>query len=647
MNKKMTKLYELLEKYNYHYHTLNESLIDDLSYDKMMLELIELEKKNPKLKKENSVTEQVGNEVIENFEKYEHKTPMLSLSNAFSYEDLYEFDQKISNKIQKYKYVVELKIDGVAISIHYDNKMNLAVTRGNGLTGENVTHNIKTIKSLPENIKDLIEVRGEVYISKSNFEKINEKENATYANPRNLASGTIRQLNNKIARQRNLDVFVYGLVNYENFGHKSYYESMIYLQEKGFKINEQIKEVSSMKEVIKIIETITQNRDKYDYEIDGVVVKISEYENQKILGYTSKFPKWAIAYKFTSQVAITKLKNITYTVGRTGKITPNAILESVNLMGSNISKATLHNKKYIEEHDFRIGDFVKIIKAGDIIPRVAEVVIDMRSNEYERVKFIKICPECNSHLELIENDYFCNNKECRGRNVEKLIHFASINNMNIVGLGEKIIEKLYNNDIISDYIDIYTLNYEKLEQIEGFKEKSILKILESIEESKKCELANFIAGLGIKNLGLQSAKELSIHIKTIDEFIKLDETKLIDINGFGSVVIENTINFLKEENNIKKIFFLKNNGMNFKNTYYQNTNETKMTFVITGTFEKLSRIDIKNKVESLGHKISSSVSTKTDYLIAGKKAGSKMEKAINLNIKIIDEKNLEDFWKVL
>lgn len=646
---RMKYLYDMVEKYNYHYHTLDETLISDYEYDKLLIELRDLEEKYPKEKKKNSVTEQVGSITIDRFEKVEHSVPMLSLDNAFSFEELLSFDERIVRELngQEYTYVVELKIDGLAISLSYNNELILAATRGNGTVGENVTHNIQTIKTLPKKVDGELFVRGEVYISKKNFTEIRSRENIEYANPRNLASGTVRQLNNEIARRRNLDIFVYGLVNHRDYAHQTYYESMEYLKKLGFTINESLKVFSGIEQVYEYILEITEKRQSFGYEIDGVVIKVNEYDLQEQLGNTSRYPKWAIAYKFASERAQTKLLDIFYTVGRTGRITPNAVLEPVLLMGSTISRATLHNEDYIIEKDIRVGDEVEIIKAGDIIPRVETVIVNKEHFDLPKTEFIGACPECHTTLIKEEKDYICPNPKCPGKNVEKIIYFASQNSLDITGLGTKIIEKLYDQQIIQDYTDIYDLNYEKLYTLDGFKDKSITNILNSIEESKDAELSNFIAALGIKSLGLETAKALCKNIDTIEDFLNIDEETLVAVDGIGSVTAGHILDFIQEENNKEKIHFLLSKGFVLTNSQRNNDNThfAGRTFVITGSFEKYTRNELKAIIEAEGGKVSSSISKNTSYLLAGAKAGSKLDKANALGVPIIEEGSVEEFLR--
>ncbi len=649
IKKVMDELYSELEKYNYHYHVLDESLISDYEYDKKIKKLEALEIEYPKLKKDNSITQQVGNVIIDKFQKVEHKTSMLSLDNAFTYEDLVNFDNRVKKEVDNYSYVCELKIDGIAISIDYkNNKYFQAVTRGNGKVGENVTHNVSTIKSLPRKVSQDVEVRGEIYIDKKSFLDICKREDTVYANPRNLASGTVRQLNNEVAKNRNLNIFVYGLANYKDLNHKSYFESMSYLKSEGFSTNQMISKFDDIDDVYNYINEMTSKRESLDYEIDGIVIKVNEYDNQEKLGMTAKYPKWAIAWKFKSDFATTKLLDIMYTVGRTGKVTPNAILEPVFLMGSSISRATLHNEDYILEKNIKVGDTVKIIKAGDIIPRVEEVVSSTNSED-NVFSYTKTCPECHSDLEKIDKDYMCLNKECPGKDIEKILYFISKNGFDIDGIGDNIIKKLYDENIVNDYVDIFDLNYEKLYKLEGFKEKSVSNILNSIEASKDIELSNFLTALGIKNLGIETAKAICKNYETLDEVLNLSLEDLLSIDGIGKKIADEFKEFFLEENNVEKIDYLLSKGIIIKNTAFTNLEDVDSliyldkTFVITGSFQAFKRSELKSKIEKLGGKVSSSISKKTDFLICGTDAGSKLDKAKEFGVKIIYENELNDF----
>ncbi len=645
MKNRIIELTDKLQKANYNYFVKECPKISDNEYDLLLRELKQLEEKYPQYALENSPTKKVGGMIIESFEKVEHKSPMLSLDNIFSSEEFYEFDQKVKASLNNkdYSYVCEVKIDGLAMSLTYNETLKIAATRGDGKIGENVTHNIQTIRSLPPKVNyEQFEVRGEVFISKENFEKINNNSEKKYANPRNLASGSVRQLDSNIAMQRNLDMYVYGLVEPEKYGHTQYSQSMSFLNKLGFKTNTELKVCQNATEVVKYIENLSLKRNDLNYEIDGIVIKVNEYEHQKSLGYTSKYPKWAIAYKFASMIAETTLEDIFLTVGRTGKITPNAKLTPVSLMGSTISRATLHNFEYIVAKDIRIGDTVQIIKAGDIIPRVENVVSNKRNEN--SIKYIpaKYCPKCASELEIINQDQYCQNYYCPAKQLEKITYFASKDAMDIDGLGSGVIERLYDREIIKQFTDLYTFNPNEVANIDNMGEKSVNKLQASIKKSLNTDLYRFITALGIKGVGSEVAKLICNKYPTLDEIININYDDLITIDGIGPIIADNIIEYMKNENNIDDINLMVSYGLTFKKQKAKTENiYSGKSFVITGSFSSYSRSEIKAIFENFGASVKGSVSKNTDYLIVGDSAGSKLDKARELNINIIDEEMLE------
>ncbi len=645
MKKQIDELTAKLKQANYDYFVLENPILSDNEYDLLLRELKELEKLHPQLAAIDSPTKTVGSVVIDSFEKVEHKTPMLSLDNIFSGEEFYQFDEKVKQSLgsSEYSYVCEVKIDGLAMSLTYDNKLSVAATRGDGKIGENVTHNIQTIRSLPQTIDyDDFEVRGEVFISKENFNKINEKSSKKYANPRNLASGSVRQLDSKIAKERRLDMYAYGLVDPLKYGHTTYAQSMEFLSELGFKTNTKLRVCTSPQEVISYIEELSLKRDQLKYEIDGIVIKVNEYEHQQKLGFTSKYPKWAIAYKFASQVAVTKLEDIFITVGRTGKITPNAKLTPVSLMGSTIARATLHNFEYIAQKDIRVGDMVEIIKAGDIIPRVEKALIAKRSNESERYIPLAACPICNQELIVINQDQYCDNYYCSAKEIERIIYFASKDAMNIEGLGTGLIEKLYEEQIISHFTHLYELDYKRVKQLDKLGEKSVNNMKVSIENSLQTKLYRFITGLGIKGVGSEVAKLICNTYDTIEQIIELTEEQLVIIEGIGPILANNIVTFFSHEQNIDDINFMLEKGLVFDDAEIEliKNQYSGKSIVVTGTFDVMKRDEIKALFATFGASVKGSVSKNTDYLIAGDKAGSKLTKAQELGITIIDEEQL-------
>ena len=643
MDSRMAELYELIDKYNYHYYQLNESLISDYEFDQLLIELRDLEEEFPQFKRLNSPTQKVGGYVDQRFVKETLNPPMISLDNVFNEEELRNFDQRIKDSVKgDYSYVCELKIDGLAISLEYTPQLTKAVTRGDGKIGENVTHNVLTIKDLPKQVEQPMIVRGEVYISKANFLKVNEFSDKEYKNPRNLASGTIRQLDSNVAKERKLDVFCYGLVNAPDYGLDTYYEAMQYLKQLGFRTNEQLKLCHSIDEVIHYINAITDMRETLDYEIDGIVIKVNEYKLQKQLGNTSKYPRWATAYKFKSSSATTKLEDILLTVGRSGKITPNAILTPTYLMGSVISRATLHNLNYIQEKDIRIGDHVEIIKAGDVIPRVEQVVMSERNDQQPYI-MPKTCPVCHTELIKVEADHYCPNVNCAARHEEGLVHFISRNALNIDGLGEKTIIKLIELGKVKEYVDIYRLTSDDLCELEGFKDKSVNNALNSINKSLSVNPSNFIFGIGIKHVGLETAKEIMKVVKTLTDFVNVDYETLINIPQVGDIIANSILDYLSEEVNKNNILMMVNEFGLKKDEPIVETIDSVFsgkTIVLTGTLSHYKRSDLKKQLEAMGAKVSSSVSKNTDLVICGQNPGSKFDQAKALEIKVIEEDEL-------
>ncbi len=654
MNERINELYKIIEKSNEAYYMNQSPFISDSEFDSLLRELKELEAEYPELKRNDSPTEYVGGRVDKRFKKEQHTVPMLSLDNVFSTDEFREFDQKVQKDLghNVYSYVCELKIDGLAMSLTYAGNLAKAVTRGDGQVGENVTHNVKTIKSLPKTIatKKNFEVRGEVFIDKKEFARIVNVEEKDYANPRNLAAGTIRQLDSSLTKNRTLDMFAYGLVNPEQYDHETYYESMQYLKQLNFKVNEGLEVCDDVDQVVDYINKISEIRHKYNYEIDGIVIKVNEYKNQAALGFTAKYPKWAIAYKFKSEVAQTELKDIFLTVGRTGKITPNAELEPVSLMGSTIARATLHNLEYIKQKDIRIGDQVNIIKAGDIIPRVESVVVNEVNNRQSAYEMPLNCPICDSELVQIQNDHYCQNPNCGAKQIEGLIHFCSKGAMEIDGLGEKLVRKFVETGLIAKASDIYKLKAEELLKLEGFKEKSVENLLTSIENSKDVELANFIYALGIRNVGLEVAKIITKQHRTIEELFDVSIGELVEHDGIGEVIATGFYDYMHDETNRNEINDLINSGLKISSQEPVEVVESEIvgkTIVITGSFSVYKRSEIKKMCEALGAKVTGSVSKNTDILFAGEKAGSKLAKATELGIEIWDEERINIFLGAL
>jgi DNA ligase (NAD+) len=573
--KRIDELINIINRLSYEYYTLDKPSVSDQEYDRYIQELITLEEKYPELIHDDSPTKRVGSEALDSFTKVRHEIPMLSLGNAYNEEDMREFDARIrkETEIEHPKYVCELKIDGLAVSVTYQNgKLVRGATRGDGVIGEDITNNVKTVKNIPlrltRNID--IEVRGEIYMSKKAFNELNEikKQNheELFQNPRNAAAGSIRQLDSKITASRKLSNFMYHLPNAKDYGINNHYDSLILLKNLGFTVSSNSKLVTGIDEVLEFISYWTTKRPSLEYEIDGIVIKLNDINSQEKLGFTAKYPKWAIAYKFPAEEVITKLHDIIFTVGRTGQITPNAVLEPVRVAGSTIRRATLHNEAFVKDRNIKIGDMVYIRKAGDVIPEVVGVVEGRRKGTEVDFKMITKCPICNSSLvkKDDEADYFCVNPNCDARNIESLIHFVDRGAMNIIGLGDKIIEDFYNMGYLKTFVDIYKLKDKKTElmELEGFGVKSINNLLESIEESKQNSLEKLLFGLGIKQVGQKTAKILAKKYKTIDSLAKATVEELTNIRDIGGIIAESIVNYFNNPENIEIINKFKSLGIN-------------------------------------------------------------------------------------
>ena len=651
IKKRIDELIKILNKASYEYYTLDSPSITDQEYDAFMDELIKLETNNPSLVRNDSPTVRIGGEVISDFKKVTHSIPMMSLGDIFNEEEIRDFDEKIRKVVKNPEYVCELKIDGLSVSLVYENgKLVRGATRGDGTVGEDITHNVKTIKNVPLSLpQDIdIEVRGEIYMPISSFNKLNEerskKGEKEFANPRNAAAGSVRQLDSKIAAERNLSTFMYHMPLPDGYNLKTQYESLEFMKNLTFTVNPNIRNVSTIEEVIEYINYWNEKRKELPYEIDGIVIKVNDYNDQRKLGVTAKVPKWAIAYKFPAEEVLTKLKDIEFCVGRTGKITPRADLDPVRLAGSVVRSATLNNQDYIKEKDIRIGDTVSIRKAGEIIPEVVEVKFERRTGTELPFKMIENCPICGSKLVKKEGEvaYFCLNTECDARNIESLIHYASRDAMNIEGFGERIVEDFYNMGYLKNISDYYTLkeSKEELMELEGFGEKSISNLIENIENSKNNSLERLIFGLGIKHVGKKTAKILSEYYKDLDSLMNSNIEELSTIPDIGETIAKSIVDYFNTEKNINLINNLKENKININYIGKEkNINELFLdkTFVLTGTLEKLTRDEAKELIESLGGKNTSSVSKKTDVVIVGDSPGSKYEKAMDLGITIWSE----------
>lgn len=652
---RIDELTALLIKANYEYFNLDNPTITDQEYDKYLRELINLENKYPEFVNPNSPTKRVGGNAIDKFSKVTHKIPMISLSNVFNEDEIREFTDRIKNAGFNPKYVCELKIDGLSVSLHYEHgKLIFAATRGDGITGEDITHNVKTIKTVPLDLgRDIdIEVRGEIYMNKATLLKINQEREKNgevkLQNVRNAAAGSIRQLDPKVAAKRHLDTWIYHLPNPLDYGIKTHKEALDFMTELGFKTNPASRLVSSVEEILEFIEEYTKKRPNLPYEIDGVVIKVNDIETQKILGATAKYPRWATAYKFPAEEVLTKLIDIKFTVGRTGQITPNAVLEPVLVMGSTIRRATLHNEDYCKNLDLRIGDIVSIKKAADVIPEVVEPKVSRRVGTEIPFKMITECPICGSVLEKRGNvDYFCVNDDCPKKNMESLIHFASRNAMNIDGMGDEILEDFYNEGFIRSIPDFYHLSKykENIIELEGYGNKKVNNLLAAIEESKKNSLERLLFGIGISGIGAKNAKLLAKRYKNIDNLEAATFDELVSIRDIGDILAENIVLFFHNSKNIELINALKEIGVNMDYLgEEEKTNEmfTNKKFVLTGTISFMTRDEIKSLIELYGGTESGSVSKKTDVVIVGSEPGSKFDKAKELGIEIWDEDKFKE-----
>lgn len=650
MKERMDELIDYINKASYEYYVLDNPTITDQEYDDYYNELLSIEEKYPELKREDSPTNRVGGAVLDKFEKVTHDHPMLSFDDIFNEEEIILFDERIKKVVSTAHYTLEPKMDGLSGSLIYKNGILVrGATRGDGVTGEDITTNIKTIKSVPLRLtEDIdIEVRGEIYMSKKSFleanrEKIKNGEKE-FANPRNAAAGSIRQLDSKVAAKRNLDFMAYFIPNPEDYGIKTQKESLEFLKKLGFVTNYKLNGYAkNVKDITNYIDSLSEKRDNLPFEIDGVVLKVDNLEDEKRLGFTSRVPRWGIAYKFPAKEVLTTLKEIKFTVGRTGKITPNAIFSPVHVSGSLVSKATLHNSDYCIDKDVRVGDTISIRKAGDVIPEVVEVKLDRRKEDSVPFKMIENCPMCNSVLVRKDANHYCKNEHCPSRKIESLIHFSSRDAMYIEGFGESIVEDFYNLGYLKNIDDFYTLDKYKdeLMLLEGFGEKSISKLLESASNSKKNSLERLLFGLGIRYVGKKTAKILSKYYKTMDNLIKADFDELKSINDIGDVIAKSIVDYFSDEKNINLINRLKDLNLNMRylgeevNTSNENINGK--TFVITGTLSR-PRDEIKEEIEGLGGNVTGSVTKKTDYVIAGEKAGSKLTKANELGISVLTE----------
>lgn len=660
IKKQIEKLREEIRRHDYQYYVLDQPVISDAEYDSLMKQLIELEEKYPEFKSPDSPTQRVGGEPLKEFETVEHSIPMLSLSNAFDEGELIDFDRRVRRALEgrleePVEYVVEFKIDGLSVALDYqEGRLIRGATRGDGHIGEDVTENLKTIRSIPLvlNKPYTMQVRGEVFIPKEAFKKLNEQRELegepTFANPRNAAAGSLRQLDPRITASRPLDIFIFNLQYIDGVQVDTHLESMDIMREAGLKVSPFLYKTDSMQKVIEVCREWSEKRHELPFDIDGLVIKVNNLRHREILGQTTRSPRWAIAYKLPAEQKQTVLKDIIVQVGRTGVLTPTAILEPVRVSGSLISRATLHNEDYILEKDIRIGDTVIIQKAGDIIPEVVRVEKDKRTGKEKKFVMPKYCPECGSDVVRLEGEVAarCIGNSCPAQIKRLIIHFVSRDAMDIRGLGPAIISQLIDNGLIKDAADLYYLTYDQLINLDRMGDKSVNNLLSSIERSKQQDLDRLVFALGIRLVGSRAAQLIAQHFKSLDNIMKAKKEDFLQIHEIGGKIAESIVAFFKEEQNLELVDKLKKAGVNTELKASQESEQQLSlegkTFVLTGTLASYTRGEAKAEIERRGGRVTSSVSRKTDYVVAGENPGSKLEKARSLGIKIIDEEEFKN-----
>ncbi|RCX16628.1 DNA ligase (NAD+) [Anaerobacterium chartisolvens] len=660
MQSRINELRKILDYHSHRYYVEDSPEISDFEYDRLYRELEDLEEQRPELVTPDSPTQRVGGKPLEGFEKVQHVVRMESLADVFSEQELFSFDQRVRDALgDEVEYVVERKIDGLSVSLEYENGSFIrGSTRGDGFVGEDVTQNLRTIKSIPLKLKHklpFIEVRGEVFISKGDFIKLNEQQEAmeqqVFANPRNAAAGSLRQLDPKITSGRKLNIYVFNIQRIEGMSFKSHSESLDYMRELGFNVNHGFKVCQNIRQVMDEINRIGEGRGELSFEIDGAVVKVNSLAKRDILGSTSKTPRWAVAYKYPAERKQTVIKSIWANVGRTGVLTPNAVLEPVRLAGTVVSRATLHNMDYIKEKDIRIGDTVWVQKAGDIIPEVVEVVFDKRTGDETEYIMPEKCPVCGSDVVREEGEAAsrCTGIECPAQLFRSIVHFASRDAMNIDGLGPAIIEALLNKGFITGIADLYYLHERKaeLEKIERMGKKSTENLLRSIDNSRSNNIDRLIFGFGIRHVGLRAAQLLAENFESVDDIINASAEDIVNIQEFGEKTAMSLVSFFKQAHAADTLSKLAAAGVNLKSAGKRELKDKRfegLTFVLTGTLPQYGRSEASRIIEGFGGKTSGSVSKKTSYVLAGEDAGSKLEKAVQLGIRVIDE---EEFKRMI
>ena len=649
---RVNELHDLLNQYSYEYYIKDNPSVPDSEYDKLLRELIDIENAHPELKTDDSPTVRVGGEAQSSFEKVNHETPMLSLGNAFNEEELRRFDERIREHIGKVEYMCELKIDGLAVSLKYeDGRFVQGLTRGDGTTGEDITENLRTIHAIPLKIKEPlnVEVRGEAYMPRRSFMRLNDEreknEEQPFANPRNAAAGSLRQLDPKLAAKRKLSVFLYSVNDFTDFNATTQSDALDELERLGFKTNHERARVEDIEGVLEYIKKWTKQREQLSYDIDGIVIKVNDLDQQDEMGFTQKSPRWAIAYKFPAEEVVTELKDIELSIGRTGVVTPTAILEPIRVAGTTVSRASLHNEDLIKERDIRIGDSVIVKKAGDIIPEVVRSIIDRRPNDAKPYRMPTHCPSCGHELVRIEGEVAlrCINPKCQAQLVEGLIHFVSRQAMNIDGLGNKIIQQLYHHQLIKDVGDIFYLTKEDLLPLERMGTKKVENLLSAIEHAKQNSLEHLLFGLGIRHLGAKASQILAEKFETMDRLLKVTEEELIAIHDIGDKLAQSVVTYLDNEDIKALIEKLKDKNVNMT---YKGVKSSEIeghpefqnkTIVLTGKLQQMTRKEATTWLEMQGAKVTSSVTKSTDLVIAGEDAGSKLSKAEQFGTEIWSE----------